>query len=66
MICLNIKPLTVNQVLLKAGQRDKFTNGSFKDRTTEIWNVAPKEVKDAIELPQAKKAIRTFVKTLPI
>ena len=54
------------QTTFKSGQHDKFTNGSFMQRTAEIWNQAPKGVKEATELPQAKRAIRTFVKTLPL
>ena len=62
----HMKTRSNNQTTFKSGQHDKFTNGSFMQRTAEIWNQAPKGVKEATELPQAKRAIRTFVKTLPI
>ena len=55
-----------NQTTFKLSQRDKFTNASFAQRTAEIWNQAPNGVKAATELPQAKRAIRTFVHTLPL
>ena len=62
----HMKTRSNNQTTFKSGQHDKFTNGSFMQRTAEIWNQAPKGVKEATELPQAKRAIRTFVKTLPL
>ena len=52
--------------LLETGQRDRFSNGSFVHKTALIWNTAPKNVRQATNLCQAKTLIRTFVKTLPI
>ena len=55
-----------NHTQLKTGIKDKYTNGSFSQRTAEIWNLAPNAVKEAKKLSQAKTAIRTFVQSLPI
>ena len=52
--------------LFKTCPSDKFTNRSFAQRTAQIWNVAPKTIKEAKSLSSAKSAIRTFVKNLPI
>ena len=52
--------------LFKTCPSDKFTNRSFAQRTAQIWNVAPKTIKEARSLSSAKSAIRTFVKNLPI
>ena len=54
------------QTLLITGERDKFTNGSFIHLTAQIWNSAPLSVKDSTKLSQAKRAIRCFVRTLPV
>ena len=55
-----------SQTLFKSGNKDKFTNASFAQRTEEIWNQAPIGVREATQLPQAKRAIRTFVQTIPL
>ena len=55
-----------DHTLLEKGMNDKFTNGSFVHLTAKAWNCAPKNVKEATTLSLAKKAIRDFVKTLPI
>ena len=52
--------------LFETRPADKFANGSFVQKTIEIWNMAPRSVQDATTLYQAKNAIRQYVKTLPL
>ena len=54
------------QDLFETSQPNKFANASFAQKTSQIWNECPKSVKEAKSLTLAKKAIRQFVKTLPI
>ena len=54
------------QNLFQTSQDDRFSNGSFVQKTTKIWNISPKSVKEAKTLTEAKRAIRLFVKSLPI
>ena len=54
------------QSLLETSQPNRFTNGSFAQKTSQIWNESPKSVKEAITFGDARKAIRQFVKTLPL
>ena len=53
------------QNIFETGKPNKFTNGSFVQKTSQIWNEAPRNVKDAKTLREAKKAIRQVVKSLP-
>ena len=55
-----------DHTLLETGPRNKFANGSFVQKTAQIWNMAPRKVKDATTMFQAKRAIREYVKTLPL
>ena len=55
-----------NQTLLVTGDKDKFTNGSFVHLTAKVWNSAPINVKESVNLSEARRAIRKFVRTLPI
>ena len=54
------------QILLEPGQGNKFVRGSFVQKTAQIWNLAPRKVKESTTIFQAKKAIREFVTTLPL
>ena len=53
------------QTLFEPKTEDKFANGSFLQKTTQIWNVAPKNIKESTTIHQARNAIRQYVKTLP-
>ena len=55
-----------DETLMEQGQSHKFINGSFSHRTAQIWNAAPRGVKEASSIYTAKRTIRQFVKTLPI
>ena len=46
-----------DETLLEQGKAHKFANGSFGQRTAQIWNAAPRDVKDASTLYTAKKTI---------
>ena len=54
------------QTLFESVTEDKFANGSFLQRTTQIWNMAPRNIKEATTIYQAKSAIRNYVKMLPV
>ena len=54
------------ETLFESVTEDKFANGSFLQRTTQIWNMAPKNIKEATTIYQAKSAIRNYVKMLPV
>ena len=54
------------ETLFESVKEDKFANGSFLQRTTQIWNMAPKNIKEATTIYQAKSAIRNYVKMLPV
>ena len=55
-----------NQTFLNPGEECKKSKHSFAGPTAKIWNKAPSHVKSAPDLSQARKAIRGFVKSLPI
>ena len=55
-----------DQTFLQSGMENRFSSASFRKKTAQIWNEAPREVKEAKTITQAKKAIRTFVQRLPI
>ena len=44
----------------------QVSQSSFNIDAARTWNNAPKEVQNAITLSSARKAIRTFCKSLPI
>ena len=54
------------QTMFEQGKENRFASGSFVQKTTQIWNAAPKNVKEATTIQQAKKMIRQYVKTLPL
>jgi hypothetical protein len=39
---------------------------SFMGSSTQLWNVAPEEIKKALSFTSAKKIIKAYCKTLPI
>ena len=55
-----------DQVLFKVGVECRKSKSSFSGPTALIWNKAPADVKTASNLYQARRAIRGFVKSLPI
>ena len=54
------------QTLFELVTEDKFANGSFLQRTIQIWNMSPRNIKEATTIYQPKSAIRNYVKMLPI
>ena len=42
------------------------TQAGFNNDAKKLWNKAPQDIKDCSSLQMAKKAIKTFVKQLPI
>ncbi len=43
-----------------------FTFYFFMGSSTRLWNVAPEEIKKALNFTSAKKIIKAYCKTLPI
>ena len=52
------RPIEIGKTLL--------TQKSCVSDAIRLWNTAPESVTNSISLPQAKKAIKTYVKCLPI
>ena len=46
--------------------KSKTTQSSFNNDAKKLWNKIPQNIKDCSSLYMAKKAIRQFVKTLPV
>ena len=46
--------------------KSKTTQSSFNNDAKKLWNKIPQNIKDCPSLYMAKKAIRQFVKTLPV
>ena len=57
---------TQNKIRLKTGFSSRLRDSSFQYPSVQIWNAAPSSVTNATSESQARKAIREFVKTLPI
>ena len=55
-----------NHTIFNPGKECKLSKNSFAGPTAKIWNKAPADVKSASNLIKARRAIRHFVKTLPI
>ena len=55
-----------NKIRLKAGFSSRLRESSFQYPSVQVWNAAPSSVTNATSESQARKAIREFVKTLPI
>ena len=51
--------------LLELGPPDKFANCRFAHKTAQLWNEAPKEIKNETKLTTARSLIREFCLTLP-
>ena len=51
---------------LKTCFKTKIRENSFAHPSIQLWNVAPTDVTTAETEAKARKAIRKFVKTLPI
>ena len=51
--------------LIEEGTSEKSTS-TFINDATRAWNKAPENIKDCTSLYSAKKAIKAFVKTLPV
>ena len=52
--------------LFEPGDDNRITSaGSFVNQTAKIWNQAPISIKNSSTLEQAKRQIRSYVKTLP-
>ena len=46
--------------------RLKIASQSFNIDAARLWNLGPASITESVTITLAKKAIRTFVKTLPI
>ena len=57
---------TQNKIRLKTGFSSRLRESSFQYPSVQVWNAAPSSVTNATSESQARKAIREFVKTLPI
>ena len=53
-------------IRLKAGFKSRLRESSFQYPSVQVWNSAPPSVTRAQSESQARKAIRDYVKTLPI
>ena len=51
---------------LKMVNKSRLRENSFQLPCAKLWNLAPKSVTNAQSEPKARKAIRDFVKTLPL
>ena len=45
--------------------RSRLTQASFNNDAKKLWNMAPVKIKSCASINTAKKAIKSFVKTLP-
>ena len=52
--------------LLKESKNTCFSQKTFVNDAIHIWNLGPNVLKECTSLYSAKKAIKTFVATLPI
>ena len=74
--CLNdtLKKRHKSSYQTRSQQQDYFERGvldlhgsvGFVNSTAKIWNSAPDKIKTASSLPEARRNIRAFVKTLPL
>ena len=55
-----------NKIRLKANFKTRLRESSFHYPSVQVWNSAPSSVTKATSESQARKAIRDYVKTLPI
>ena len=46
--------------------KSKATQSAYNNDAKKLWNMAPKSIKESTSIHMAKKAIKTFVKSLPI
>ena len=51
---------------LKTGFKSKIRENSFVYSSVQLWNSAPPEITTETKETRARKAIRSYVKTLPI
>ena len=55
-----------NRIRLKSEFKSRLRESSFHYPSVQIWNTAPQSITNANSESQARKAIRDFVKTLPV
>ena len=55
-----------NRIRLKAGFKSRLRENSFHYPSVQLWNSAPATITHSKSESQARKAIRDFVKTLPV
>ena len=55
-----------NRIKLKSGFKSRLRENSFHYPSVQIWNAAPQTITHAKSESTARKAIRDFVKTLPV
>ena len=46
--------------------KSKATQSAYNNDAKKLWNKAPNSIKESTSIHMAKKAIKTFVKSLPI
>ena len=55
-----------SRIRLKSGFKSRLRENSFHYPSVQIWNAAPQSITNAQSESEARKAIRDFVKTLPV
>ena len=51
---------------MEEGGKTQSAQTSFVRDAGKVWNRAPRQIKEAVTLTEAKKEIKTYCKTLPI
>ena len=54
------------KIRLKSGLKSRLRENSFHYPSVKLWNLAPSTICNAQTESQARKAIREFVKSLPV
>ena len=52
--------------VLEKGAVNRFSNARFVNKTAEIWNLCPKEIKQEQKFERAKVLIKEYCKTMPV
>ena len=55
-----------SRIRLKSEFKSRLRENSFHYPSVQLWNAAPQTVTNSKSESQARKAIRDFVKTLPV
>ena len=60
----NTRSVTAGKLIEKG--KTELLQATYINDGSKLWNISPNEVTKSLSLWSAKKAIKTFVKTLPI